>query len=134
MRQPVFVIGEIEAVSALDAEEIAVRAALVAIVATNDFHASVGAPHAERRLAAVTAVGADRADMLHLPRTRFVPIRARCERAHRADVDAHAALFALQMILFIGCDDGTHAAILYAERPHVLPATIAAHPCGSWPP
>ena len=39
---PVIVMCEIECVAALDAKKIAVDAALIAIVSTNDLHTSVG--------------------------------------------------------------------------------------------
>ena len=64
--------------------------------------------------------------MLHLPRPRLVPIRAGSERPHRADVDAHPALFAFQVIFFIWRNDRTHAPVLHPERPNVHP--FAAHP------
>src|SRR5258708_144272 len=63
--------------------------------------------------------------MLHLPRTRLISIRAGGERPDRANVDAHAALFALQMIFSIGRDDGTHSAVLHAQGPNVH--TLATH-------
>src|SRR5580658_7329769 len=93
---------EVESVTSLDAKEIAVDAALVAIVSANNFRASIGSAHPQCRLAAVGAVGASRADVLHLPWARFVAIRARSQRTHRAYVDAHAAFFALKMIVLIG--------------------------------
>ena len=124
--QAVFVIGEIESVAALDAEEIAVDAALVAIVSAHNLHAGLGAAHAQSGLASVGAVGAGRADVVHLPGTRLIAISSRSQRAHRTDVDAHAALFALQMIFFIGSDDRAHAAVLHSERPDVH--ALAAHP------
>src|SRR3981081_2453650 len=110
---------KVESVAALDAQEIAIDPALVAVVTADDLRAGVAAAHAERRLASVPAVGADRAHMFHLPRTRLVAIGARSKRADRADVDAHPALFAVEMIFLIRRDDRTHAAILDAERPHV---------------
>ena len=90
---------EIESVASFDAEKIAVDAALVAIVPAHDFHAGIGSAHAQRRLAAVGTVSAGRAHVLHLPGTRLVAIRARSQRAHRANVDAHAALFAFEMVI-----------------------------------
>ena len=100
-----WIVGEVEGVASLDAQEVAVDAALVAIVAAHNLHAGIGAAHAQRGLAAVAAMRADGADVLHLPRPRLVAISAGGERADRADVDAHAALFALQMVFFIGRDD-----------------------------
>src|SRR5664279_3085938 len=119
-------VGEVEGVPPLDAEEVAIDAALVAVVAAHNLHAGVGAADAQRGLAAVSAMGADGADVLHLPRTRLVPISARGERADRADVDAHAALFALQMIFFIRRDNQAGTAILNAQRPDVH--ALAANP------
>src|SRR5207245_863825 len=55
----------------------------------------------------------------HLPRARFVTIGAGGKRADGADVDAHAAFFALEVIFFVGGDDGVHSAVLHAERPNV---------------
>ena len=85
------------------------------------------AAHAQSGLASIAAMRADGAHVLHLPRPRLVAIRARGERADRADVDAHAALFALQMIFFIRSNDRTHAAVLHAERPHVHALAAYAH-------
>src|SRR5579863_8791968 len=125
-RQALFMVCEIEGVATLDAKEISVGAALVAIVAAYDFHAGVCAPDAQSGLAAITAVRADRTDVLHLPRARFVAVRARGECANRTNVDAHAALFALQVIFFIRGDNRADAAILDAKRPHIH--AFAANP------
>src|SRR5271154_5226236 len=114
-------IRKIEGVAALDAEKIPVRAALVAVVAADDLHAGVGTAHAQRRLTSIPAVCADRAHMLHLPRTRLVTIRAGSERAHGTNVDAHPAFFALQVVLFIRSNNRTHAAVLHAQSPNVHP-------------
>ncbi len=92
------ILDEVEAEAALGAEEIAVDAALVAIVGAHDLGAFVGLAHAERDLAAVGAMGADGGDVLHLPGAGLVAIAAAGERAYRADVDAHAALFAVEMV------------------------------------
>ncbi len=71
---------------------------------------------AERGLAAVGAVRADGADVRHLPGPRLVAINAAGERADRADVDAGAALVALQVIAVIGRDFRNRAALDHAER------------------
>src|SRR5438034_8121697 len=94
----IIVMREIECVAALDAKEIAVDTALVAIISAHDLHTGIGTTDAQSSFASITAMGASRANVLHLPGTRFVAIRARGQRAHGADVDAHAALFALEMI------------------------------------
>ena len=116
-------IVEIESVAALDAEELAVDAGAVAIVAADDLVVA----HAERGLAAVRAMRADGADVLHLPGARLIAISAAGERAHGADIDAHAALVALQVIAFVGRDLRNHAAIDHAQRAHAHAFVADAH-------
>ncbi len=120
-------IGKIESVPSLDAQKIAIDAALVAIVAAHDFHSGVGTANTERGLAAVCAMRAGRADVLHFPRACLVAIRARGERAHWADVNAHAALFAIEVVLHVRHDRRTRAAILNAECPNIHPLAANAH-------
>src|SRR5262245_22377403 len=84
--QAVFVVDEIEAVTPFDAQEVAVHPALVAIVAANDFHAGIGAANSQSGFAAVAAVRAGRAHVLHLPGPGLVPVGTRGEGADRADV------------------------------------------------
>src|SRR5207237_7386423 len=74
LAQPVVRMREVEGVAALDAQEISIDAALVTIVAAHDLHAGFMPPNAERGLAAIAAVGADRPNMIHLPGTRFVAV------------------------------------------------------------
>src|SRR5262249_37714534 len=109
--EPVFVVSEIEGVAALDAEKISIDAALVAVVTADDLHSSSGAPDAKRGLAAIGAVRTGGGDVVHLPGTGLVTVSTGSERAYRTYVDAHAALFALQMIFAIGRDHGMHAAV-----------------------
>ena len=111
-------IEEIERVAAFDAQELAVDAGAVAIVAADDFVVA----HAQRGLAAVGAVRADGADVLHFPRPRLIAIDAAGQRAHRADIDARAALVAFQMIALIGRDLGNHAAIDTPSAPTPMPS------------
>ena len=54
--------------------------------------------------------------LLHFPGARFVTVSAAGKRANGADVDAHAAFFANEMIAAIGDDDGIGAAHTNAER------------------
>ena len=112
-------VGEIEGVASLDAEKIAVDAALVAIVSAHDLNAAVAAAAAQRREATIAAVGADGADVVHLPRTRLVSVSSRGKCADRTDVDAHAAFLALEVIAIVRSDNRTLAAVLDAQRPHV---------------
>src|ERR1019366_6213569 len=119
-------VGEVEGVAPLDAEEVAIDAALVAVVAAHDLHARVGAAGPPRGFATVAAVGADGAHVLHLPGTRLVTISTRGERADRADVNAHAALFALQMILLVGRNNRAGTAVLNPPRPDIH--AFAANP------
>src|SRR4051794_3362730 len=125
--QAIWAIRKIKCVTSLDAEEIPINAALIAIVAADDVHPVFRTPRPKCRLAAIAAVGASRADMVHLPRTSFVPVRAGSQCADRTDVYAHATLFALQVIPFIGSDDRTYAAILYTQSPHVHCLAADAH-------
>src|SRR6185312_4627258 len=83
LHQPVFVIGKVERVTSLNTQEVAIHAALVAVVAANDLHAGIRAPDTQRGLASVCTVRARGADVLHLPWTRLVPVRTRSECAHR---------------------------------------------------
>src|SRR5581483_4161339 len=124
---PFFVAGEVKSVQALDAQEIAIRTALVPIIAADDLHPSIRTAHPQSCFAAIAAVRADGAYVLHLPRPRFITVRARGERADRADINAHAALFTLKVIFFIRSDNGTDAAILHAQRPHVHSFATDAH-------
>ncbi len=125
--QAVGMVGKIEGIASLDAEKVAVDAALVAVVAAQDLRAVIHAAHAQGGLASVSAVGADGGDVVHLPGAGFVTIGARGERSHRADVNAHAALFAVQVIALVGGNGAGDAAVLYPERPHVHAFTAGAH-------
>src|SRR6266550_867681 len=81
------VFREIETETALDAQE-------VAVVGTDNFVIA----NAERGLAAVRTVRANSGHVFHFPGPRFVAIGAASQRADRANVDAHAALFAFEVI------------------------------------
>ena len=93
----VVVVGEVEGVTALVAEEVAVHAGLVAVVAAHDLGAVGGGADAEGGLAAVAAVGADGGDVVHLPGAGLVAVGAGGEGADGAGVDAHAALLAVDV-------------------------------------
>src|SRR5581483_4463874 len=54
-------------------------------------------------------------------------VSTRRESADRADVDAHAAFFALEMVFFVGSDERSNAAILDAESPDVHPFAADTH-------
>src|SRR5256885_13371929 len=112
-------IGEVESITSLDAEEIAIDAALVAIVAAHDFHSGVGTANTERGLAAVCAMRTGRADVLHFPRACFVAIRTRGQRSYRTNINAHAALFAIEVILYVRHDSRTGAAVFNSEGPNI---------------
>ncbi len=79
------VFGEIEGVAPFDAEKIAVDAALIAIIAAHDLHAQVRAAHPQGGLAAVPAMRAYGAHVVHLPRPRLITISAGGKRADGAD-------------------------------------------------
>src|ERR1019366_7830496 len=78
-------------------------------------------------LAAVGAVRAGIPDVGHFPRARLVAIGTAGERADGTDVDAHAALFAGQLVRFVGQDHGQHAARPHAERFHIHALVADAH-------
>src|SRR5262249_23454813 len=105
--QPFRMVMEIERVAALDAQEFAVDNGLIAIIGANDFVVA----DAERGLAAIRAVRADRAGVLHLPGPRLIAIRSTGQRADGADVDAHTAFVALEVIFVVGGDLRERAAI-----------------------
>src|SRR5215471_12155365 len=65
--------------------------------------------------------------MRHLPRPRLIAVGAGGQCAHRANINAHSTLFALQMVLAIGCDGGSDAAVLHAQRPNVHGLAADAH-------
>src|SRR5215470_17874771 len=67
------------------------------------------------------------ADMLHFPRTSLISIGARCECTDRANINTHAAFFALEVILFIRRDNRAGVAVLYAECPNIHPLAAHAH-------
>src|SRR6266700_4508649 len=121
-------IGEVESVTSLDAQKIAIDAAFVAIVAAHDFHACVGPANTQRGLAAVCAMCAGGADVLHFPRACLVAIRARGQRAYRTNINAHSALFAIEVVLHVRHDSRTGAAVLNSECPnnHTLAADANA--------
>src|ERR1700693_5287081 len=102
-------VRKIESVAPLDAQEVVIYSALVAVIAAHDFHAGIGAANTERGLAAVAAMGADRSDVFHLPRARFVAVGAGRKRANRANIDTHTALFDLEVVFPVGSDDGAYA-------------------------
>src|SRR5580658_9530542 len=114
---------EIECVAALDAQEFAVDSGAVAIVPAYDFIVA----HAQGSLAAVRAVRAYGSDVLHLPRARMVTIGPAGQRAHRANIDAHAAFVALQMVAFVRHDLGDYAAVGYAQGLHAHAFVADAH-------
>src|SRR6266550_6119417 len=100
------VFREIETETALDAQEVAIDAAHVAVVGTDNFVIA----NAERGLAAVRTVRANSGHVFHFPGPRFVAIGAASQRADRANVDAHAALFAFEVIAAVGDNHAIRAA------------------------
>src|SRR6185437_13606864 len=61
-------------------------------------------------------MGANRADVIHLPRTCLIAIRSAGQRADRANVDAGSAFVAIKMVGIVWNDLRMHAAIPNAER------------------
>src|ERR1700694_2058960 len=115
----VFVVEKVKSVTALDAEKVAIHPALVAVVAAYNVHAGIGAAHAQGGLAAVATMSADGAHVLHLPGTGLVTIGPRGQSAQGADINAHAAFLAVQVVAFVGSNHRAGAPVLYAQRPYV---------------
>src|SRR5580765_6782701 len=116
-------LGEIEDEAAFHAQEVAVDPAHIAIISAQNFVVA----DAEGGFAAVRAMRANGGNVFHFPRPRFVAIGPAGQRANRADVDAHAALFALQMIAGVGDDHAVGAAHADSERFHVHAFVANAH-------
>src|SRR5579871_2178145 len=72
-------------------------------------------------------MSADGAYVLHLPGTSLVAVCAGGQGSDGADVDAHAALFAVQVVAFVGRDHRSRAAVLHAESPNVHAFAASAH-------
>src|SRR5579859_7214225 len=70
---------------------------------------------------------ADGANVLHLPRTRLVAVRAGGKSSDRTDVNAHAAFFTVQMVAFIGGDYRTGTSELHAESRNIHSFTADTH-------
>src|SRR5580693_3337118 len=107
-------MGEIERIPSLDAQELAVYAGTVAVIAADN----LVVPHPEGRLAAIGTMCANRAHVLHFPRPRLIPVRAAGQRPDRANIDTLAAFVAVEMVAFIRRNQRNRAAIDYAQRPH----------------
>src|SRR5476649_1840140 len=105
-------LGEVEAEAALHAEEIFIDTGKIAVVGAHDFVIS----NAQGGFAAVRTVRADRGDILHFPRAGLVAVGAAGQRSDRADIDAHAALFALEVVFAIGDNDAVGAAHSDTQR------------------
>ena len=115
-------LREIKAKAPLHAQEILVDAAQVAVIRTQNLVIA----HAQRRLAPVRTMRAHRRNVVHLPGARFVAIRPAGQRPHRANVNAHPAFFAFQVIFAVGNDHAVRAAHPHAQGLHVH--AFIAHP------
>src|SRR5208337_4373753 len=83
--------------------------------------------HAESDLASVGTMRANCGDIGHLPWPRLVAIGAAGERADGANIDAHAAFFAIEMIAFIRNDDGVRPTHAHAEGLNIHAFVADAH-------
>src|SRR5882672_2328944 len=93
-------LGKIETKAALYAQKILIEAGKVAVVGAQYFVIA----HAQGRFAAVRAMCAHGGYIRQLPGPRFVAIGAARESADRTNIDAHAALFAVEVVLPIRDD------------------------------
>src|SRR4029077_590170 len=103
-----------EAVAALDAQELAVDTAAVAIVPANDLVVA----NTQRGAASVRAMGADGADVIHLPGPRLITVNAAGQRAHGTNIDTGSAFVAFEMIVMIGNNLSNHATVRDAQSLH----------------
>ena len=130
LRQPIGILHKVEPKPSLRAKEVAIDSALVAVIGTYDFRSVIRLPHAQRYLASIAAMRANGGDVIHLPGTGLVAIAAAGQCAHRAYIDAHAALLAIELVArpavpYVRRDDRTGAAVLNAQRPNIH--AFAAH-------
>src|SRR5262249_5533060 len=125
--QAIFMVGKVKSVAALDAKEVIVDPALVTVIASHDLHAGVATAHTKRCLTSIAAVSAGRAHVFHLPGASLVAICARSQRAHGADVDAHAAFFALEVVFLVGYNRRDDAAVVDTQGPNVHALAADAH-------
>src|SRR5215472_15868296 len=70
---------------------------------------------------------ANSADVFHLPRPRLITIRTAGQCADRADIYAHSALVAFQVIAFVRSNQRNHSAIDHAQSPDAHAFTANAH-------
>src|ERR1700730_2986707 len=104
--------GKIETEATLHAQEILVIAREVAVVGAQNFVVA----NAQRCFASVRTMRAYGRDVFHLPGARLVAIRAAGESADGADIDAHTAFFAVEMVLPVRDNYRLRAALAHAER------------------
>ncbi len=74
--QALLALYKIKAKPPLGAEKVAIDAAFVAIVGAHNLRTVIRLPHAQRHLAAIGAVRANRRNVVHLPGPRLVAIAA----------------------------------------------------------
>ena len=114
---------EIKSEASFRAQEFAVDAGMIPVVSAKNFIVT----HAKRRLAAVRTVRARIRNIFHFPRPRLITVSAARERAHWANINAHAALFASQLARFVRQNHGIHAARTNAQRLHIHAFIANAH-------
>src|SRR5262249_30885965 len=122
-REPLGVIHELVAEAPAHAQVLLVDAAELRAARAQD----LGAAHAEPHRAAVRAPRAHGDVLAQVPRPRLEPVRQRGERADRADLDAIAALLALERLAVERRDLGPHAALMGGERVVAHDLVAVAH-------
>ena len=95
-------LDKIECVTAFDAEKVPVDPAFVTICPTHDGHSAFNRAGTECGSTSVSAMCADRRGVLHLPWARLISVWAGSECTDRADINAHSAFLALQMLVLVG--------------------------------
>src|ERR1035438_9953559 len=95
-------LHKIECVTALDAEKVPVDPSFITICPTHDGHSAANRSGTEGGCASVSAMCADRRGVLHLPWARLISVWAGSKCTDRADINAHSAFLALQMLVLVG--------------------------------
>src|SRR5437867_1155024 len=116
-------IDERMAKTAFDAEKLTIMSVNIAI-ARDDTH-QLRSARAERHLASIRAIRASRNDLIELPRPSLMAIRTIEQRSRRTNLDAIAALRAIQPTA-VSSDDCICAAITGLDG-------LLAHPFITYP-
>src|ERR1017187_1254169 len=117
-------LHKIECVAALDTEKVPIDPTFVTICPAHDGHSAFNRAGAECGCTAVSAMRANRRGVLHLPWARLISVWAGGECTDRADINAHSAFLALQMLVLVGHNQLRRVSVGDSQCPdiHSFPA------------